>query len=76
MGVLFFIDALFEAIDKIISLFHAHYQKITEQGVPTEHIRRINKKEIADSTNDTASIHNHSIAIYLIDKQGYTRKPG
>lgn len=63
-----------DQVDMIVSLYHAQYQAIsTPQGVETKHVRRINKKEVEPGKTDKTTLFNHSVMIYLIDKQGKTR---
>jgi protein SCO1/2 len=63
-----------EQVDNIASLFSAEYQAIsTPDGVETKHVRRINEKEVGSETKDKTTLFNHSVMIYLIDKQGRTR---
>jgi protein SCO1/2 len=63
-----------EQVDKIVSLFHAQYQATSTPGsVETKHVRRINEKETESGKTDKTTLFNHSIMIYLIDKQGKTR---
>lgn len=63
-----------EQMDKIASLFHADYQAIsTPEGVETKHVRRINQKKDESEETDKTTLFNHSIMIYLVDKQGRTR---
>jgi len=61
-------------VNKIVSLYQAKYQAIsTLQGVETKHVRRINQKEVKSGKTDKTTLFNHSVMIYLIDKQGKTR---
>ncbi|RKZ70545.1 MAG: hypothetical protein DRQ48_06190 [Gammaproteobacteria bacterium] len=61
-------------VDNIVSLFQAKYQTISTSGsVETKNIRRINEKEVASGKTDKTTLYNHSVMIYLIDKQGKTR---
>lgn len=63
-----------EQVDRVVSLFQAQYQAIsTPQGVETKHVRRINQKEVESDKTDKTTLFNHSVMIYLIDKQGKTR---
>ncbi|MCG8324738.1 MAG: SCO family protein [Thiotrichales bacterium] len=63
-----------EQADKISSLFHAEYQAISApEGVETKHVRRVNQKETESGKTDKTTLFNHSIMIYLVDKQGRTR---
>ncbi|MDK1119003.1 MAG: SCO family protein [Anaerolineae bacterium] len=61
-------------VDRIVSLFQAQYHAISaSQGVETKHIRRINQKKVEPGKTDKTTLYNHSVMIYLIDKQGKTR---
>ena len=61
-------------VDNIVSLFQAKYHPISTSGsVETKNIRRINEKEVASGKTDKTTLYNHSVMIYLIDKQGKTR---
>ena len=61
-------------VDRVVSLFQAQYQAIsTSQGVETKHVRRINQKEVESGKTDKTTLYNHSVMIYIIDKQGKTR---
>ena len=63
-----------EQVDRIVSLFQAQYQaSLSPQGVETKNVRRINIKEIEPGKIDKTTLYNHSVMIYLIDKQGKTR---
>ena len=45
----------------------------TPESVETKHVRRINEKEVEPGQTDKTTLYNHSVTIYLIDKQGRTR---
>lgn len=61
-------------VDRVVSLFQAQYQATsTPQGVETKHVRRINQKEVESGKTDKTTLYNHSVMIYIIDKQGKTR---
>lgn len=65
-----------EQIDYIVSLYQAKYNKLSVLNVPTQNIRRVNPKLFADDDaekQDKASLFSHSVTLYLIDKQGFTR---
>jgi len=65
-----------EQIDYIVSLYQAEYNKLSTLNVPTQNIRRVNPKLFADADeakDDTASLYSHSVTLYLIDKEGFTR---
>lgn len=62
-----------EQIDHIVSLYQAHYNKLSLGDVPTKEIRRINPKEVEEGEEDHASLFSHTVTIYLIDQEGYTR---
>lgn len=62
-----------EQIDRIVSLYQAHYNKLSAGDVPTQDIRRINPKRVAEGEEEKASLFSHTVTIYLIDKEGYTR---
>jgi protein SCO1 len=63
-----------EQVDKVASLYHAEYKAISgPESVETKHVRRINEKDVESGENDKTTLFNHSIMIYLIDKQGRTR---
>jgi len=63
-------------IDYITSLYQAKYKKLSVIDVSTKDIRRVNPKLFADeeeAEEDKASLYSHTINLYLIDKQGFTR---
>lgn len=65
-----------EQIDHIVSLYQAEYNKLVEQGVATQNIRRVNPKEFTNdktAKEDKASLYSHTVTLYLADKEGYTR---
>ena len=63
-----------EQVDRVVSLFQAQYQaNSTHQGVDTKNVRRINQKEVEPGETDKTTLFNHSVMIYLIDRQGKTR---
>ncbi len=65
-----------EQIDYIVSLYQAEYNKLSVLNIPTQNIRRVNPKLFADekeAEEDTASLYSHSVTLYLIDKEGFTR---
>lgn len=63
-----------EQVDRIVSLYQAQYQAIsTPEGVETKNVRRINQKEVEPGKTDKTTLYNHSVTIYLIDRQGRTR---
>jgi len=65
-----------QQIDYIVSLYQATYNKLSELNVPTQNIRRVNPKIFADdkeTKEDNASLYSHSVTLYLIDKEGFTR---
>lgn len=65
-----------QQIDHIVSLYQAEYNKLVEQGVATQNIRRVNPKKFTDAKTakeDKASLFSHTVTIYLADKEGYTR---
>lgn len=65
-----------EQIDYIVSLYQAEYNKLSVFNVPTKNMRRVNPKLFADdqeAKEDTASLYSHSVTLYLVDKEGFTR---
>jgi protein SCO1/2 len=65
-----------EQVDYIVSLFQAEYNKLSVLNIPTQNIRRVNPKLFANSEEekqDSASLYSHSVTLYLIDKEGFTR---
>lgn len=63
-----------EQVDRAVELYQAEYQaNSTPQGVETKNVRRINEKEVEPGKIDKTTLYNHSVMIYLIDKQGKTR---
>ena len=65
-----------EQVDYIVSLYQAQYQKISGLNIPTKNIRRVNPKLFdteEEVEQDSASIFSHSVTIYLIGKEGFTR---
>lgn len=63
-------------IDYIVSLYQAKYKKLSVMDVPTKDIRRVNPKLFVDekgAEEDKASLYSHTINLYLIDKEGFTR---
>jgi len=65
-----------EQTDYIVSLYQAEYNQLSAIGIPTQNIRRVQPKLFEDETeaeNDTATLFSHSVSIYLVDKDGFTR---
>tara|TARA_R110001606_G_scaffold361754_7_gene515452 strand:+ start:374094 stop:374744 length:651 start_codon:yes stop_codon:yes gene_type:complete len=65
-----------EQVDYIVSLYQAEYNKLSTLNVPTQNIRRVNPKLFTDADEakeDKASLYSHSVTLYLIDKEGFTR---
>lgn len=65
-----------EQVDYIVSLYQAEYNKLSALNVPTQNIRRVNPKLFVDeekAKEDTASLYSHSVTLYLIGKEGFTR---
>jgi len=65
-----------EQIDYIVSLYQAEYNRLSVLNIPTQNIRRVTPKLFADEKSakeDSASLYSHSVTLYLIDKEGYTR---
>ncbi len=62
-----------EQIDYIVSLYQAEYSNLSTTTVLTDYVRRVNPKEGVDKKEDTTSLYTHSVALYLIDKEGFTR---
>lgn len=61
---------------RITSLFQAEYSKLAQNKIPTKYMRRVNEKYFdnkADKEVDKASLFSHTVAIYLIDKDGDAR---
>ncbi|AUZ85822.1 hypothetical protein CDW43_15175 [Methylophaga nitratireducenticrescens] len=65
-----------EQTDYIVSLFQAQYNQLSSMGMPTHNIRQVQKKlftEEQDTAEETATLFSHSVSLYLIDKDGFTR---
>ncbi len=62
-----------EQIDYIVSLYQAQYNKLSSATVLTDYVRRINPKESVDKTEDKTSLYSHTVTLYLIDKDSFTR---
>jgi protein SCO1/2 len=62
-----------EQIDYIVSLYQAEYNKLSSTTVLTDYVRRVNPKQGVDKKEDKTSLYTHSVALYLIDKDGFTR---
>lgn len=65
-----------EQTDYIVSLYQAQYNQLSSLGMmPTHNIRRVNTKLFAEDEIqvDEASLFSHSVSLYLIDKDGFTR---
>jgi len=65
-----------EQTDYIVSLYQAEYNQLSALGIPTENIRRVQPKLFEDESEaeeDTATLFSHSVSIYLVDKDGFTR---
>ncbi|GAA0426050.1 hypothetical protein GCM10009133_38260 [Cocleimonas flava] len=61
-----------EQIKHITSLYKAEYSDLSEGKVATKEIRRTTPQKTSD-TNEKASLFSHTVVLYLIDKEGYTR---
>jgi protein SCO1 len=65
-----------EQTDYIVSLYQAEYNQLSAIGIPTQNIRRVQPKLFEDESEakeDTATLFSHSVSIYLVDKDGFTR---
>jgi protein SCO1 len=65
-----------EQTDYIVSLYQAEYNQLSAIGIPTQNIRRVQPKLFEDeieAEEDTATLFSHSVSIYLVDKEGFTR---
>jgi len=65
-----------EQTDYIVSLYQAEYNQLSALGIPTQNIRRVQPKLFEDDSEaeeDTATLFSHSVSIYLVDKDGFTR---
>ncbi|MBL1321868.1 MAG: SCO family protein [Methylophaga sp.] len=62
-----------EQIDYIVSLYQAQYNKLSSVTVLTDYVRRVNPKEDTDKSEDKTSLYSHTVTLYLIDKDGFTR---
>lgn len=62
-----------EQVDYIVSLYQAEYNQLSSSTVLTEYVRRINPKEVVDEEEDHTSLYSHTVTLYLIDKEGFTR---
>jgi cytochrome oxidase Cu insertion factor (SCO1/SenC/PrrC family) len=56
-----------------VSLYQAEYNKLSSTTVLTDYVRRVNPKQGVDKKEDKTSLYSHSVALYLIDKDGFTR---
>lgn len=62
-----------EQTDYAVSLFQAKYSKLSEAPIETKNMRRIEQKNVVDESKDQALQFNHSVTIYLLDKQSNVR---
>jgi len=65
-----------EQIDYIVSLYQAEYHKLSVLNIPTQNIRRVTPKLFDDAEQaeqDKAALYSHTVTLYLIDKEGFTR---
>lgn len=64
-----------EQTDYIVSLYQAQYNELSALGIPTHNIRRVNTKLFEESEKqvDEATLFSHSVSLYLVDKDGFTR---
>ncbi len=62
-----------EQIDYIVSLYQAEYNQLSSSTVLTKYIRRVSPKEQETEEADKGSLYSHTITLYLIDKDGFTR---
>jgi protein SCO1 len=65
-----------EQTDYIVSLYQAEYNQLSAIGIPTQNIRRVQPKLFeyeTEAAEDTATLFSHSVSIYLVDKDGFTR---
>lgn len=62
-----------EQTDHIVSLYQAQYNELSNEGMPTHNIRRINPKLLEENEKEKAKLFSHSVSIYLVDKEGFTR---
>ena len=60
-------------IDYIVSLFQAEYHALSTEDIPTQDVRRIIKKQLADGEKDTSTLFSHTVTIYLLDKKSNVR---
>lgn len=61
-----------EQIEHITSLYKAEYSNLSEGKVATKEIRRVTPQKTTDK-DEKAALFTHTVVLYLIDKQGYTR---
>lgn len=62
-----------EQTDHIVSIYQAQYNELSREGMPTHNIRRINTKLLENDEEEKAKLFSHSVSIYLVDKEGFTR---
>ena len=61
-----------EQIKYITSLYKAEYSDLSEGKVATKEIRRTTPQK-TQNINEKASLFSHTVVLYLIDKEGFTR---
>lgn len=62
-----------QQVDYIVSLYQAYYNQLSSATVLTDYVRRVNPKEGVDKSEDKTSLYSHTVTLYLIDKDGFTR---
>lgn len=61
-----------EQIEHITSLYQAEYNNLSDGKVSTKEIRRTTPQK-SEAEDEKASLFSHTIMLYLVDKEGYTR---
>ena len=61
-----------EQIEHITSLYKAEYSNLSEGKVATKKIRRTVPQK-SENKDEEASLFSHTVVLYLVDKEGYTR---
>ncbi len=62
-----------QQVDDIIALYKASYNPLSSFSVDTSKIRNVHQKEMIGNREDKGKLYNHSIALYLHDKEGSVR---
>ncbi len=62
-----------EQVDNIVALYKASYNPLSGYDVDTSKIRNVHQKERNANREDRGKLYNHSIALYVLDREGSVR---